>query len=280
MIMDILSQLTKAPFGTAAARELCRLNELFETGRLYRRVEVSDALRAAFIDHGGSADTSRERVATVLKKWLVGSASPFRKEARGLYLFLGLEHVAVQYERAPPRAKAVNDAPFVECLMPEREIGAGPCEVYAWSLPLYESIGGARWPIKVGCAGEEGFAVKLRSFQDDLPERPRYLLRLGCADHTQARRCEMILHAWFASRGQELGGTPGNGWFQTNPREIEQVVHNLVLVEQDCGQGRSALEAENIIAAAFEDVTDEDWAEIPEDITDRLDDYLYGDLAE
>lgn len=276
MNIDILSQLTKVPFGTAVALELCRLNKLFEPGRLYRRVEVSDTLRAAFIEHGGSADTSRERVATVLKKWLVGSASPFRKEARGLYLFLGFEEGAVQYEGAPARAKAVNDAPFLESLTPLREIGAGPCEVYAWSLPQYESIGGARWPIKIGCAGEEGFARKLRELQDDLPERPRYLLRFGCADQALARRCEMILHAWFASRGQELDGSAGNGWFQTNPREIEQAVHNLV-VQDDWGQGTGILKVKEIFAA-FEELTSEDWAGIPEDITDRLDEYLYGIL--
>ena len=275
--MDILRQLTKIPIGTGAARELCRLNQLFEPGRLYRRVEVSDALRAAFIEHGGSADTSREWVATVLRKWLVGSASPFRKEARGLYLFLGFEDGAVQYEGAPARANAVSDAPLVESLTPEREIGAGPCEVYAWSLPMYESIGGVRWPIKLGCAGEEGFARKLREFQDDLPERPRYLLRFGCADQAQAQRCEMILHAWFASRGQELDGSPGRRWFQTNPREIEQAVHNLS-VEDDWGQGRGTRKVRDIFAAAFKDVPSEDWAGIPEDITDRLDEYLYGIL--
>lgn len=274
--MDILSQLTKAPFGAAAARELCRLSGLFEAGRLYRRVEVCDALRAAFIEHGGPADTSRERVATVLKKWLVGSASPFRREARGLYLFLGFEGGAVQYESAPARARAVMDAAFVEGLTPEREIGAGRYEVYAWSLPLCESTGGERWPIKLGCAGEEGFARKLRDIQDDLPERPRYLLRLGCADQAQAKRREMILHAWFASRGQALDAAPGIGWFETNPQEIEQAVHNLV-VEDDWGQGTGILKVKEIFAA-FEELTSEDWAGIPEDISDRLDEYLYGIL--
>lgn len=37
------------------------------------------------------------------------------------------------------------------------------------------------------------------------------------------------------------------------------------------------LEIEDVIANAFRDVTAEDWARLPEDLTERLDDYLYGD---
>ena len=35
------------------------------------------------------------------------------------------------------------------------------------------------------------------------------------------------------------------------------------------------LEIEDVIANAFRDVTADDWARLPEDLTERLDDYLY-----
>lgn len=38
----------------------------------------------------------------------------------------------------------------------------------------------------------------------------------------------------------------------------------------------SNLEIEVVIANAFRDVTADDWARLPEDLTERLDDYLYG----
>ncbi|MDE0261165.1 MAG: hypothetical protein OXJ37_02010 [Bryobacterales bacterium] len=36
------------------------------------------------------------------------------------------------------------------------------------------------------------------------------------------------------------------------------------------------LEIEDVIANAFRHVTADDWARLPEDLTERLDDYLYG----
>lgn len=38
----------------------------------------------------------------------------------------------------------------------------------------------------------------------------------------------------------------------------------------------SNLEIEDVIANAFRDVTADDWAQLPDDLTERLDDYLYG----
>ena len=35
-------------------------------------------------------------------------------------------------------------------------------------------------------------------------------------------------------------------------------------------------EIEDVIANAFHDVTADDWARLPEDLTERLDDYVYG----
>ena len=38
----------------------------------------------------------------------------------------------------------------------------------------------------------------------------------------------------------------------------------------------NSVEIEDVIANAFRDVTADDWARLPEDLTERLDDYLYG----
>ena len=160
--------------------------------------------------------------------------------------------------------------------VPGRELGEGPYEVYAWCLPLYEKASGSRWPIKIGMAGPGGLGRRLRDFHENLPEHPHYLLRLGCADAREARDREFLLHAWFRSRGQKLDGVPGEEWFLTNPLEIEEAVRN-VIDTNDPLEGTAAHEIEDAIAVAFEDVTVQDWERLPDDLTDRLDDYLYGD---
>ncbi|MXY69272.1 MAG: hypothetical protein F4Y47_12065 [Acidobacteriia bacterium] len=38
----------------------------------------------------------------------------------------------------------------------------------------------------------------------------------------------------------------------------------------------NSVEIEDVIANGFRDVTADDWARLPEDLTERLDDYLYG----
>ncbi len=274
--LELLEDLIRDPFGAAAARELCRGRGLFEPGRLYRRIEITERLRREFVRRGGTSGTTNAAVATVLKKWLLTRASPFRRETRGRYRYLGLERDAMQNQGMGVGGYAVRDAPVDDGLTPELEIGAGPCEVYAWCIPGYRvSGGGDRWPTKIGRAGTEGFNGLLRDFHENLPERPRYLLRLGCADDAEARRRERLLHAWFMDRGQQLEEAPGNEWFITNPGEIDEAIQHLMGAELHVGS-TNLHEEEKKFAEAFKDVTDEGWASLPDDLIDRLDEYLYG----
>ncbi len=274
--MDIMGDLVKEPFGTDAAHELCRVPGLFEPGKLYKRVQISETLRSEFVKRGGVDTTTKDQVAKVLKKWLLGRSSTFRKERRGLYRFVGFNGQSDQELELDDRHIEGNDSANDEGLNPGREIGEGPCEVYAWCLPQYQEMSGDRWPIKIGRAGPDGLRRRLRDFQENLPEWPRYLLRLGCADDREAREREFLLHAWFKSRGQKLDHLPGEEWFLTNPREIEKAIQNIIHAD-DPNDDRGAPAIEDEIAAAFKDVTVEDWARLPADLTDRLDDYLYGD---
>ena len=272
--MSLLEDLIREPFGASAARELCRRSGLFEPGWVYRRIEISETMRREFVRQGGASGTTNAAVATVLKKWLLTRASPFRREMRGRYRYLGIEREIRQYQGTGVGGSAVRDAPVDDGLTPELEIGAGPCEVYAWCIPGYRVSGDGRWPIRVGRAGIEGFGSRLRDFREILPERPRYLLRLGCADDAEARRRERLLHAWFKDHGQQLEEAWGNEWYLTNSGEIDEAIQHLMGTELHVGS-TDLHEEERKFAEAFKDVTDEDWAKLPDDLSDRLDEYLY-----
>lgn len=214
-------------------------------------------------------------MARVLKKWLSAPSSPFRKEMRGRYRFLGFDATIGQSPGVAGPASASTDAPPSVEPSPVREIGSGPCEVYAWCLPRYQATSDDRWPIKIGKAGPDGLGGRLSDFHENLPEQPCYLLRLGCADDREARDREALLHAWFRSRGQELNDLPGKEWFLTNPREIADAVGNIIGTDA-LSAGASNPEIEDAIDDAFKDVTADDWSRLPVDLTERLDDYLYG----
>ena len=273
--MDLLEDLIKDPFGAAAARELCCRSGLFEPSRLYRRIEISETLCKEFVRHGGDPGTTNAAGATVLKKWLLPRASPFRREARGRYRFLGLQRENREYPGAGVGGSPVRDAPMDYAPTPEREIGEGPCEVYAWCMPGYGATRDGRWPIRIGRAGAEGFKGQLRDFHENLPERPRYLLRLGCTDDAETRRREKALLAWFTERGQQLEEASGDAWFLTNPGEIDEAIEHLMGAELHVG-GITLEEMDKLFAEAFKDVPDEEWANLPDDLIDRLDEYLYG----
>lgn len=273
--MDLIEDLVKEPFGTAVARELCQKSGLFEQGKLYKRIQITETLREEFVNRGGDVDTENDAVARVLKKWLSGPDSPFEKVMHGRYRFLGLDGATEQALDVEDRGNGRSDASRGSAPAPEREIGVGPYEVYAWCLPQYQASSADRWPIQIGKAGPAGLRRRLSDFHGNLPERPRYLLRLRCANEREARDREALLHAWFRSRGQKLNDLPGEEWFLTNASEIEEAVRNLIDADAPSGKG-STLEIEDVIADAFKDVTADDWARLPEDLTERLDDYLYG----
>ena len=273
--MELMDDLVKERFGADAARELCQKPGLFERGRVYRRIQISRKLRDEFVERGGDEKTTPEAVAVALKKWLVASDSPFSRVGRGRYRFAGVEASTGQMFDAGVVSEG-SDAAYGEELTPQRELGTGPYEVYAWCLPQYQEASGDRWPIKIGRAGPDGLRRRVRDFQENLPERPRYLLRLRCADDREAKDRESLLHAWFRIRRQKLDDLPGGNWFVTNPDEIAEAIRNVTDAVGPTGdEGADQIEA--VIAAAFKDVPVEDWDRLPEDLTDRLDDYLYGD---
>jgi len=273
--VELIEELAKERFGADAARELCRRSGLFKLGRLYRRHEISRAMRDEFVRRGGDEGTTKDDVARVLKKWLLGRDSPFEKEMRGRYRYVRADGSPGQTPDSVDRHPDGVDVAEGAGPAPGRELGEGPYEVYAWCLPRYGKASGGRWPIKIGMAGPGGLGRRFRDFHENLPEAPRYLLRLGCADAREARDRELLLHAWFRSRGQKLDDVPGEEWFLTNPHEIDEAVRN-VIDSKGPFEGEAGHEIEDALATAFENVTVEDWDRLPDDLSDRLDDYLYG----
>jgi len=274
-MMDLMADLVTERFGVAALRELCRRPAIFEPGTLYRRVEISERLRNAFIERGGNNGTTKLDVAIVLKKWLTRPESPFRREARGRYRFLGPEDETEQ-DFATHEQDNSGDRVSRGDPVPELEIGKGRHEVYAWCLPQYQATADQRWPIKIGRAGPDGLARRLRDFQENLPERPRYVLRLACADDKEAREREILLHAFFRARGRKLEDLPGQEWFLTNPAEIKEAILNFI-GPADLAGDKSAPRIEDLMAEAFKDIKEDEWTRLPADLTDRLDDHLYGE---
>lgn len=233
--MDLIETLVTERFGTDAAREMSKLPGIFARGKIYRRRQISETLESAFRDRGGRTETAA--VTQAIRKWLLGSDSPFRKVARGRYQFLGVGRPSEGRDDALLPTDDGRDPSEEISVAPERTFGSGPCEVYAWCLPEYQRKGIDRWPIKIGMAGEGGFTRRLRDFQENLPERPRYLLRLRCPNEPEAKRRESLLHSRFSVLKRRIDNVPGQEWFLTNPSEIEEALRFLIpsddLVEAD-----------------------------------------------
>lgn len=274
--MDLLRELAKESFGAEAARELCRLPGVFDLGELYKKERICEVLREQFLRLGGSRDTTKKSIAIVLKKWLVGNESPFRKEARGRYRFLGFYGQSDVGDKSTGSPLRVSDSSQGDALAPEKEFGEGPCEVYAWCLPRYRESPRTRWRINIGRAGADGFRRRLGDFWENLPERPCYLLRIGCEDEAEAKRRGDLLHAWFRERRQMIDDLPGKEWFLTNPSEIEAAIRAILIPDQ-CTARLKPPDVEDEMIEALKGVTAEDWENLPADLTDRLDHYLYGD---
>ena len=222
--MRLSKHLLDEGFSIDAARELCRIPGMFEAGAVYKRNVITSKLRSAFIEAGGNQNTSKEKVIGVFKSW-ARRDSPFESvDAFARYRFLGYGEQSSQPGTTSADEVQGNDAPEDNTPSPEKEFGNGPYEVYAWCLPHYQNGHDSRWPIKIGMAGIDGLPRRFQDFWQNLPERPHYLIRLGCAEESEARERERLLHHYFKSRGQKIEDLPGNEWFLTNTDELVEAV--------------------------------------------------------
>ena len=221
--------LVREPFGQETARVLSRKPGLFEVGRVYRRREITATLHARFKSYGGQ-DTRKERMGRVFKGWLRSSDCPFKPVGGlGRYEFLGYDDSPEQ----PPLSagsSAMESGLLDDTLdTPDLRFGNGPYEVYAWFLPQYRTSSRDNcWPIKIGHAGPDGLSRRVLDFSANLPERPCYLLRIGCAEEAEARKRESLLHSYFDVRGRKIEDLPGNEWFSTNKEEVREAVELLM----------------------------------------------------
>ncbi len=267
-----LNYLVKGKFGAEAARTLCQIPGTFSPGEVYTRDDINKELRDRFVkDYGGSAE--KNDVIAPIKKWLTQDDCPFEKVARGRYRFVS-DDSQDDTPGLPGVEKNIPTAedPSKSKLKPEIECGKGPCEVYAWYLPLYRQHSNSGcWPTKIGYAGLGGFERRMRDFAENLPELPAYLLRMACKDEQEAKRRESLLHAYFIERGKQIE-VRGKEWFQTNPEEIEDAIDHVI----PSASNVEAPAIEDTITRIFKDVPAGEWANLPEDLTDKLDQYLYG----
>ncbi len=264
--------LVKEKFGAEAARKLCQIPGIFNPDKVYRREDINQELRDRFVRYGGSKDTTKDDVTAPIKKWLTQDDCPFEKIARGRYRFVS-DDSQDDIPGLPGDEKNVPTAEDPSRPKPEMECGKGPCEVYAWCLPLYRQHPDSSgcWPIKIGRAGPDGFERRMRDFAENLPELPFYLLRIGCKDEQEAKRRESLLHAYFIERGKQIE-VRGKEWFQTNPEEIEDAIDHVI----PSASNVEAPAIEDTITGIFKGVPAGEWANLPENLTDKLDQYLYG----
>ena len=226
--MALPEHIINQPFGMDAIRALCRIPGFLEVGGVYARKEIVNKLLSEFKAAGGNESTQRQKIESIFKSW-ARTDRPFEPLGDGFakYRFLGYED-----QSSEPSPAVVEEeqevAEYDGVFSPEVEFGSGPCEVYAWCLPRYACGPGSRWPVKIGRTGVDGLLGRLTGSQENLPERPRYLARLGCVDEAQARERERLLHHFFTSRGQKIEDLPGNEWFLTNIEEIVAAIGFIV----------------------------------------------------
>ena len=220
--------LFEEPFAALTAQRLFEHKGAWQAGRIYKRREIADVLLDIYRQEGGvDKGLTRGRVIRTIKKKLPGVDEKnawFEKIDFGHYRYC---YASDDMHSSPPGASENGkDNDFGKLdnqLVPDREYGEGACEVYVWCLPHYENSG-QRWPMKIGSAGEGGFNRRLEDFQENLPEVPRYLIRVRYSTEAKARKLERALHYYFENRGRRIERIPGTEWFDANPKEVVDAI--------------------------------------------------------
>lgn len=224
------SWIFERPFEATTARTLLNEGGGHTSGAVYSRDDIAKRLIDQYGLGGGDGQTaSKAKVARILKKQLPregeGVKNSFEWVTLGRYRYCGAEED--EHNSFHDSQKQDNsDADSLWRLEPERVLGEGACEVYAWCLPQDQN-GDSSWPIKIGSAGEGGFNRRWRDFCGNLPVVPKYLIRVGFASEADAAQFERVLHFWFRNRDRQVEDIPGVEWFRTNPDEIVEAIQQL-----------------------------------------------------
>lgn len=113
------------PFGTATVEELLR-SGLLEPDAIYRRREIVEALRARFVELGGTATTTAQDVIVPLKRVLAGPL--FERVRSGFYRYVATTTpVRPHYE--PPRAETPSSRPTHEPWRSELDRASTPSAI-------------------------------------------------------------------------------------------------------------------------------------------------------
>ena len=215
-------------FGALTVEQLFERGGVWQVGRVFTRAEIADILIERYRQGGGvDKDLTRDHVSRIAKKKLPGEGQEnqwFKKVGRGRYEYCGGDGEEPFDSLAESLEEDNGDGNSQRRLVADKEYGDGDYEVYVWCLPQYENTGD-RWPVKIGFAGEGGFNRRWRDFHENLPEVPRYLIRVAFRTEAEARRFEGLLHYYFENRGCRIESIPGKEWFNVNP---EQVVAAIV----------------------------------------------------
>ncbi len=232
-------------FGADTVQHIFENNETdFVRDKPYRRNEIINIVWELCKEEGvlgdGDKEKDKESVTAAVKKQLPkeeGSTKyGFRKLKKGVYLRVGTgEQTESDTDLANLGAEDGQDDTGDTILEPGEELGKGPCEVYAWCLPLPQDKKTGdrwpiktsdRWPIKIGWAGPGGFNRRWKKdFASYLPVLPKYLIRIRCETEEQAKSWEQLIHLVLKNRGHQVENIPGTEWFKTNPDEIKDIIN-------------------------------------------------------
>lgn len=189
-------------------------------GKQFSRQQAIDVVKEEFAKNGGNIEG-------------LNFIALFKAATRNLK-DNGIENIGYGIWRLQFKEKEIEildrqDEKFDVNNVADKTIGEGDAYIYVYYFDIYKKYAELNnkdiWQCKVGKTDREVLGRIISQSGTSYPEKPHIALIIKCES---SGKLEKALHSILKFKNRWIEEAPGNEWFMTNEKEIEEIYNSII----------------------------------------------------
>jgi hypothetical protein len=197
---------------------------LLFNGKQLKREKIVKEVLDFHIDRGGEGPIAQDFPRSVKKALsLLQSSGRATNISQGYWKINDLELPLIEEIEDEIENELIEDS-----VLDVKKYGEGKNSVYLYFFDTYRDLAHLKsidiWPCKIGRTDRDPILRVLSQSSTALPEKPRieFIIRVD-----DSALLENMIHSVLKLKNRKVDGSPGTEWFNTNPKEVLDIVSSV-----------------------------------------------------